>query len=642
MVIKKRKRFAWLCSVVLLLAFLCGCSDSLIVQEEVERRSSTGESWTVMIYMCGSTLEEDYGRASEVLNSMSYDLPENVNVVIETGGSRKWNTEEIYSDYLQDFEVQKNGIRLVNQQPSQNMGKSDTLYSFFEWGIETYPAENYIGVIWDHGGGPFGGAAYDANNEFDSLSLDEMKTALGRLSSRLDIIGFDASLMSNLETASALALYADYMVASEDIMPMSGWDYRGLFEYISNSPSADASEVGTVICDGVKNSSLGTESDFVSMAVTDLSKITTLSLAFDGMADVMVNAAEDVESLRNVSYAMNELEYLGGNSQWEGYSNLIDIGELTNVVTEQIGSPAANIASAINNVVVYKCMSDYHSMSSGLSVYYPRHRSTEELSKYRDICMSQNYMEFIEKTCIDTEIDGRVSHFEDSAAWEAYSSMAAGNTMSAVSDMAGQYVLKSTYPEIITRAGVNFYMYSSEHQGYLYLFRDYNTKYDAAAGGYVYELSGRLPMLNSTPVAMYLVSQNTCFDIYSIPVVYEGELTNIRVSRSKQAEDYGDYHILGLWKGVDPYSGMADRKYTELKNGDIIIPIYEVYGKNDGTYVEGSKIRIGFGGAKVTEKLLDDGDYIVSYTAEDMYGITYECDTNNLTSTKGQIRIMNY
>ena len=573
---------------------------------------------------------------------MSYDLPENINVVIETGGSRKWNTEDIYSDYLQDFEVQKNGIRLINQQPSENMGSSETLYGFLDWGMKNYPAENYIGVIWDHGGGPLGGSAYDANNEFDSLSLDEMKTALGRLENRLDIIGFDASLMSNLETASALSLYADYLVASEDIMPMSGWDYRGLFEYISNDPSVSAEQVGAAICEGVKNSSSGTESSFVSMAVTDLSNITTLSLAFDGMADIMVNAADDIDSLRNISYAMNELEYLGGNSQWEGYSNLIDIGELTNVVTEQVGSPAANIASAIGNVVVYKCMSDYHSMSSGLSVYYPHHRNTEELSRYRNICMSENYMEFIEKTCIDTEIEGRLSHFEDGAAWEAYSAMTAENVMSAVSDMAGEYVLKSTHPEIITRAGVNFYMYSAEQQGYLYLFRDYNTKYDAAAGGYVYELSGRLPMLNSTPVAMYLVSQNTCFDIYSIPVVYEGELTNIRVSRSKQAEDYGDYRILGLWKGVDPYSGMADRKYTELKNGDVIIPIYEVYGKNDGTYVEGSKIRIGFGGAKVTEKLLDDGDYIVSYTAEDLYGITYECDTNNLTSTKGQIRIMNY
>lgn len=639
---KIRKIITPLCAVLMMLSVLCGCSDSVIVQEEVKRRESTGESWTVMIYMCGSTLEEDYGRASEVLSSLSYDLPENINVVVETGGSNTWNTEDLYSDYLQDFEVQKNGLRLVNQRPSESMGDEDTLYEFLSWGMQTHPADRYIGIIWGNGGGPIGGAAYDSLHSFDSLSVEEMKGALSRLSSKLDMIGFDSSLMSNIETASALSLYADYLVAPEDIMPMSGWDYRGLFEYISNNPSAQVSEVGKVICDGVKNIVSESERDFVAMAVTDLSKITMLSLAFDGMADIMVNATEDMSSLHDISYAMNELEYLGGNSPWEGFSNLIDIGELTKVVSEQIGSPAANIANTINEVVVYRSVSDYHNMSSGLSVYYPNEKNSDELERYMDICMSRNYMEFIEKTCIDTEIEGKSYSFDQTAAFNEYNSIVGQNTMSAATDMSDRYILSISHPEIITRAGVNFYMYSAENSGYLYLFRDYNTKYDVSAGGYTYEISGRLPELNSTPVAMYLVSQNTCFDIYSIPVMYEGEICNIRVSRSKQADDYGEYNILGLWKGINKTTGMADRRYKELKSGDVITPLYEVYGKNDGSYVEGSVIRIGFGGAKVTEKLIDDGDYIVSYTAEDIYGIEYECDTNNLTSTKGQIRIMNY
>ncbi len=636
------RKIVSLTAAVTLLAMLVGCSDSVIVQEEVKRRESTGETWTVMIYMCGSTLEEDHGRASEVLGSLSYDLPENINVVVETGGSRKWNTEDIYSEYIQDFEVQKNGIRLVNQKPSQNMGSSDTLRGFFEWGMDMHPAENYIGVIWDHGGGPMGGAAYDSNNEFDSLKPEEIRDALSGLDSGLDIIGFDASLMSNLETASALSLYADYLVASEDVMPMSGWDYRALFDYKSNNPSASSAEVGAAICDCVKNIAGEHERELVSMAVTDLANITTLTLAFDGMAEVMVNAADSIEGLWDISYAMNELEYLGGNSQWEGYSNLIDLGELTNVVTEQVGSPAANIANAISSVVVYRAMSDYHNMSGGLSVYYPHHRETEEISEYRDICMSANYMEFIEKLCIDTEIEGRLNNFEDAGAWAEYSELSKTNTMSADTNANGMYVLEAAHPEIITRAGVNFYMYSADHQGYLYLYRDYNTKYDAESGGYVYEPSGRLPRLNSTPVAMYLVSQNTCFDLYSIPVIYEGERANIRVTRSKQSDNYGEYTILGLWRGVDPESGMADRWYKQLSSGDVVTPIYEMYGGEDGAYVEGGDIRIGFTGAKITENLMDDGDYIVSYTAEDLYGITYECDTNNLTSTRGTIRIMNY
>ena len=630
-------------TVVLTLVFvLCSCSNGVIVQKEAKHRPSTGEKWTVMLYMCGSTLEENYKQGSKVLESLAYDLPENINVVVETGGSRLWHQEDVDPDYTQDYEVQKNGLRLVNQNSSKNMGESSTLKKFLQWGIDTYPADHYIAVVWNHGGGPVGGTAYDSANNFDSLTIPELSYVMSGLSEKIDLIGFDASLMSNLETASSLALYADYMVASEDVMPMCGWDYQGLLDFISNCPSADVAQVGQVICEGVKSAVSEQEKELVSMAVTDLSKATMLSLAFEGMARTMVSAADDITMLRNVVNAMNELEYMGGNSPWEGYSNLIDIGELTNLVYEHIGGPAANIINAINEMVIYRTMSDYHATSSGLSVYYPVHRDGEQLGKYRKVCISNSYMEFLEKMCINTEIPDRTFTPENSAVWLEYNSLAYNNVMTASPDMNGRYILTATSPQILTRAGVNYYMYSPENSVYLYLFRDYNVALDSASGSYMYEISGRLPMLNSTPVSMYLVSQNKFYDIYSIPVVYDGALANLRVSKSKRVENAGEYEILGIWKGVDPYSSMAERKYTELGTGDIIIPVYRVYGQDEGSYVEGHKIRIGFGGAKITEKPIGEGDYIVSYTAEDMYGVSYECDTNNLVSTKGTIKIMDY
>ena len=134
-----------------------------------------------MMYMCGSRLEEEHSSASRVLSSLAYNLPENINVIVETGGSRSWDISDIYSDYQQDFIVQKNGIRLINQSSSKNMGSPDTLTGFLSWSIENYPAQHYMTVIWDHGGGPVGGVAYDSNYKFDSLSLNELKSAFGSL-----------------------------------------------------------------------------------------------------------------------------------------------------------------------------------------------------------------------------------------------------------------------------------------------------------------------------------------------------------------------------------------------------------------------------------------------------------------------------
>ncbi len=640
----KNRRFIFIIAIIIIIAGavmlgLRSVNTGTVVHNEAKRKASTGESWTVMIYMCGSTLEEDYGRASKAINEMVFDLPQNVNVLIETGGSRSWSLDGVYSDYVQDFEVQKNGVRLVNQKNSASMGDSSTLKSFLKWGIENYPAEHYISVIWNHGGGPVGGVAYDSKDNYNSLSLKELTSALSGLGEKLDIIGFDASLMSNLETAAAVSLYADYMVASEDLMPLNGWDYSGLFEFISQTPSAPAIEVGKVICDGVKAKADSTDEDFVSMAVTDLSKETMLSLAFDGMAKNMAEAADDLPMLKNMISGINNIKFLGGNSLWEGYSNLVDIGEFANVMSAQMGKTALNINNAINSMVVYKATSDYNNSACGLSIYYPRYKSTSDLSKYKNVCMSSSYMQFIEKICVNAVIPERAYNYEDTLSYQQYSAVSGSSTLTVTSDATGKYMLSASNPEIITRTAVNFYRYDEDNMIYLNLGRDYNVSYDPASGQYLYEFNGKLPQLNGSPVAMYLVSKSELYDIYSIPVIYNGAMSNLRVMKSKQGADEGEYKILGRWKGIGKYSGMAYRKYTEIESGDTIIPIYEVYGDDTGKYVEGDVIRVGFGGVKLSDKVMADGEYIVSYYAEDVFDAAYESEPGNLTAENGKVKI---
>lgn len=635
------KRIISMIAAALTVTLLCSCSDDFVVHKESKRPSSTGDSWTVMLYMCGSTMEEEYGAASRVLSSLAYNLPENINVTVETGGSRIWQTKDVYVDYLQDFEVVKNGIRLIDQSAAANMGDPETLRSFFKRSMESYPADHYIGVIWDHGAGPLGGAAFDSNYSYDSLTLKEISSALGGLNSKLDMIGFDAGLMSNIETASALSLYTDYLVASEDIMPMSGWDYGKLFGFLSENPGASMPEVGKVICDGVAEKASEQERDMISMAVCDLSKASTLSLMFEGLGGMMDSSLNDLGEAKQVAEAIKNMEFMGGNSPWEGYSNLVDLAELVDKAGAGMSDIHENIKAVMDEVVVYRCMSAYHSGAGGLAVYYPEKRTPEKVAEYRDICMSNSYMAYIEKTSLNMDIENRQFTPEDCAVWQPYNDLAYENVMTAAPDMTGKYMLSATHPEVLTFAAVNFYMYDKNNAGYLYLGSDYNTEYDEKEGVYSYEFSGRLPMLNSTPVSMYRVSSGAEYDMYSIPVVYEGSLCNIRVIKSK-SEDNAEYRIIGLWRGVDPYSGMAQREYKKLSTGDVIIPIYRVYGKDESSYIEGSKIRIGFGGAKITEKPLKDGDYIVSYTAEDIFGEEYECATNNLEITNGSIKIMDY
>ena len=82
-------------------------------------------------------------------------------------------------------------------------------------------------ILWDHGGGSISGVCFDEISD-DSLSLREIDTGLlstmknAGMTDTFEFIGFDACLMSTVETANVLASYSDYMIASEESEPGSG------------------------------------------------------------------------------------------------------------------------------------------------------------------------------------------------------------------------------------------------------------------------------------------------------------------------------------------------------------------------------------------------------------------------------------
>ena len=77
-----------------------------------------------------------------------------------------------------------------------------------------------------------------------------------------------------------------------------------------------------------------------------------------------------------------------------------------------------------------------------------------------------------------------------------------------------------------------------------------------------------------------------------------------------------------------------------LGTGDVITPLYEIYGENSSKYIEGSAIRIGFSDLKIADKRIGDNDYIISYTAEDIYGVRHDSNTAALTAAGGNVRII--
>ena len=111
------------------------------------------------------------------------------------------------------------------------MTDSSTLKEFLSYGYDNYKSDLYDLILWDHGGGPVFGYGSDQNDESETpMTINQLTTAingstLGK-ATNLEFIGFDACLMSNVETAYSLKDYAEYLLASEELQPGFGCNYK--------------------------------------------------------------------------------------------------------------------------------------------------------------------------------------------------------------------------------------------------------------------------------------------------------------------------------------------------------------------------------------------------------------------------------
>jgi len=206
--------------------------------------------WTIMVYLCGTDLESEcYAASMDIEEALNGRYSDDVRIVYQTGGTAEWNEYYGISNSVSQRYVTNNGeLELVDEFELCNMGDPNTLADFVSWGVENYPAKRMGLVFWNHGGGSISGVCFDEMNDSDSLSLREIDSALnsvyGQMSDKFEFIGFDACLMSTLETANIIAPYARYMFASEETEPGGGWNYTDIVDFLSGYPDATGAHPG--------------------------------------------------------------------------------------------------------------------------------------------------------------------------------------------------------------------------------------------------------------------------------------------------------------------------------------------------------------------------------------------------------------
>lgn len=77
------------------------------------------------------------------------------------------------------------------------------------------PADRYMLIFWNHGGGSTSGVCFDETADYDGLTIHEINDVLYNFTEanpdfHLDLIGFDACLMATYEAAAHMQYYADF------------------------------------------------------------------------------------------------------------------------------------------------------------------------------------------------------------------------------------------------------------------------------------------------------------------------------------------------------------------------------------------------------------------------------------------------
>ena len=352
-----------------------------------------GDSVTIMVYMCGTDLESNYGMATSDLQEMaSANIADNVNILVETGGCRMWKNKIVSNSTNQIYKVETGGVRALETKLGKKaMVESSTLTEFINYCKTNYPADRNILIFWDHGGGSISGYGYDElYKSAGSMDLAEISAALKAADCTFDWIGFDACLMATLETALVCNDYADYLIASEESEPGTGWYYTNWLNMLSKDTAVDTVTLGKKVIDDFVSTSLQSSArSQVSLSIIDLAEMQgTVPPALNSFA-TSTTALIKGNQYKTVSSARAGARQFASSSR----INQIDLVHFA----QRLGTAEGNaLANALLGCVKYNKTNI--SNANGVSIYFP-YESTgavkTAISTYNQVGMDADYTKCI-------------------------------------------------------------------------------------------------------------------------------------------------------------------------------------------------------------------------------------------------------
>ena len=352
--------------------------------------SSGLPEWTIIYYSDADDdiLEEDMWYDINEMEVVGSNPQMNIVVQIDRAdgafsGDGDWtDTRRLY--ITQDADLNSITSPVVESIGEADMGNPQTLLDFITWTIQKYPAKKYALILSDHGGGWTGG--FSDMQAGTQLSMPEIISAVDQAqqmmgSQKFEIIGFDACLMGMIEIYGSLYPYSNYMVASEEVIPSTGWSYAAWLGQVAQNPAMSGREASQAIV----SSYIVQDTAFSRASAADISEVeagTTLSAVESArVPDVIGSMNQFISVMASIdqTYVAQAREYTRSYISIFGEdtpSPYIDLGNFADILANETGDSAVGQAAeqlklAISSAVISEKHGDRMAGSNGISFHFP-------------------------------------------------------------------------------------------------------------------------------------------------------------------------------------------------------------------------------------------------------------------------------
>jgi hypothetical protein len=382
-------------------------------------------AWTFMVYMNGDNDLEDWA-LKDFEEMASIADQSQVNIVVQLDRSPFYSSDLGDWTDTRRFRITQ-GMRAETKSAipgfagEVDMADGAELRRFVSWAMKQYPARRYALVIWSHAQGwryqpmpvitrlvssarqrvqtertlrlppeqsppsaldleehPVRSVSHDETSGRVMYNREIQTQLEAELAGHgtLDVLGFDACLMGMLETGYALRNIAQVLVASEENIPLAGWNYRTILRDLVARPEMDASALGELIVSAY-------DGEYGLHGTHQDPETTLAATRLDQTGPVAIAASRLSDELRSAIMTPDRSKIIAARDACHSYarskSNSMDIRCFTDRLAQSATRPALReaakqVSASVEATVIRRYAHPQREMgygSFGIAIYFP-------------------------------------------------------------------------------------------------------------------------------------------------------------------------------------------------------------------------------------------------------------------------------